>query len=105
MAKTFHDALLWHMQRHGTTIATLAAGAGVSPDVVKKIRVRPGSGTTAKTAERIASFYGKTYGQFMLCDDSVTDDEALLATVRLLSDAERQMLLRQVRGLLGQIDN
>ena len=104
MAETFYDALLWHMDKHGTTVADLAHGAGVSEDAIKKIRTRPGGGTRAQTGARIAAFYGKTLEQFMACED-VGEMETLISTLRLLEPAERKLLLLQAKGILSGRSN
>lgn len=104
MADTFYDALIWHMDKFGTTVAELAHGAGVSEDAIKKIRTRPGGGTRAQTGAKIAAFYGKTLEQFMACAEA-GEEETLLATLRLLDPTERRLILLQAKGIIAGRSN
>jgi hypothetical protein len=102
MAETFYDALIWHMKTHRTKIADLAKGAGVSEGVIKQIRHRPGGGTGAVNGAKIAAYYGKTLDQFMRGEaQSPNDEDAFVAMVSLLTDDEREILVRQVRGMIA----
>lgn len=101
MATTFHDALLWHMERYGPTISALAKGAGVSVDTIKQLRARPGAGTGAENGRRIAAYYGKTLDQFMRCEVAPDDEASFIALVGLLTEDEREILVRQVRGMIA----
>lgn len=95
----FRDALLWHMNRDGTTIADLARGARVSIDVIKKVRSRHGASTNAEAAAKIAAYYGKSVSDFLQCKE-VTDEGAFEALVQLLTPEERKMLVAQMRGMI-----
>lgn len=101
MADNFSDALLWHMERAGHTIAELARGSGVSASAIKQLRARSGSGTSAKTGAQIAAFYGKSYQSFLRCEEDSSEDDALREALSLLSPAERKMVLLQIRGLVA----
>jgi hypothetical protein len=101
MADNFSDALLWHMDRAGHTIAELARGSGVSASAIKQLRARSGSGTSAKTGAQIAAFYGKSYQSFLRCEENASDEDALREALTLLSPAERKMILLQIRGLVA----
>lgn len=103
MALAFGEALIWHMERHGKTIAEVASGAQVSSDVLKKLRSRPGSSTKADTAVKIAGYFGKTVEQFIHCA-AVSPRERLAASLDLLDEREIQMLLSQIRGLIAERD-
>lgn len=97
----FRKALLWHMDKKSIGASQLARGAGVSSDVIKKLRTRPGSSTSAETATRIARYFGKDMADFIaLREDGANDD--LHKLIDLLSDQDRQFLLRQIQGLLNQ---
>jgi plasmid maintenance system antidote protein VapI len=101
MADSFSDALLWHMERHGTTIAALARASGVSASAIKQVRVRPGSGMSAERATKIAAYYGKTLESFMRCDEDAATRNELRAVIELLSLEESKMVLHQIRGLVA----
>lgn len=96
---SFREALMRHMSAHDTTIAELAAGAQVSPDIIKKLRVRDQATTTAEVAMRIAAFYGKTLEQFVAGTDA-GERRKLSAMLDLLSDDEVRVLASQIRGML-----
>ncbi len=96
----FRHALLWHMEQHGTRIAELAKGAGVSVDTVKKIRTRVGASTSAENAAKIAAFYEKSVLQFIHCEDRAEHD-AFIALLDLLTPAERQFVMAQLRGIIA----
>lgn len=96
---SFRDALMRHMSAHDTTIAELAAGAGVSPDIIKKLRVRDQATTTAEVAMRIAAFYGKTLEQF-IAGAEAGERRKLSSMLDLLSDDEVRVLASQIRGML-----
>lgn len=95
----FRDAFLWHLDHHGTTLAELVEGAGVSRDILNKLKARPESSTNVETAVRIAAFYGKTVEQFMRREPSSREREFLRLFDRL-TQQERQLLVAQMRGLL-----
>ncbi len=101
MAQTFNQALLWHMEKFGPTIAELSRGSGVSVDAIKKLRQRPTGGTGSTIASKIAAYYGKSLEQFMQCQDAAQSEDTLLALIRLLTEDERVILLRQVRGMIA----
>lgn len=89
------------MKRHETRPADLARGAGVSLDIIKKLRTRPAASTNAEAAAQIARFYGKSVAQFLKMDED-DDEQSLSALLDLLSEDEQKMLLRQIRGMLTQ---
>jgi hypothetical protein len=104
MESDFRHALLWHMDREHTRPAVLARSAGVSLDIIKKLRTREHSSTNAEVASKIAAYYGKTLEQFIRCEDTATDEASFIALLGLLSADERAILLRQVRGMIAGRD-
>ena len=100
MEKRFRPALLWHMEKHGTTIAELARGSGVTEAAIKKLRVGASQSTDVDRAVAIARFYGKSVEAFMNCSESAEDD-MMRAVLFRLTDAERQILHAQIRGILA----
>lgn len=99
MSGDFRDALLWHMERHGTSITELVEGTGVSRDVINKLKARADSSTTVENAVRIAAFYGKSVNQF-LARREVTQEDRLATLLELLPPEARQLLAAQVEGLV-----
>jgi hypothetical protein len=69
--------------------------------IIKKLRTRPGSTTNAEAGAKIAAYYGKTLDQFLRCEDAASEEDSFIALVGLLSDSEREILLRQVRGMIA----
>ncbi len=101
MTETFRDALMWHMARHKTTIAALAAGSGVSADTIKKLRTRDLSSTKAEAASKIAAFYGKNTAEFMRCEDDSGGNFRLSSLIDQLTPEEARMIALQVQGILA----
>lgn len=100
MGSDFRQALLWHMDRHATSIAELVAATGVSRDVINKLKAREGSSTTAENAMAIAAFYGKSVNDFVQRRPS-TPDGRIAALLDLLEPGERQLLEQQIQGILS----
>jgi len=98
MTHTLRDALLWHMDKHGTRPVDLERGANVSRSVINKLRDRPDSSTKAEEALKIAAYYGKTLEQFLAC---VEPDEIsrLVSLWSRLTAEERRILEAQIRAL------
>lgn len=97
---SFRKALIWHMDQRGTSIHELARGAGVSSDIIKKLRTRENASTNAETASKIAAFYGKDVASFIALRD-VSADQQFIALLGLLNRDERNMIERQLRALAG----
>lgn len=100
MANDFRDALLYHMEKEGTSITELVSATGVSRDVINKLRARPNSSTTVENAMLIAAYYGKTVNQFISLEETDANDAAA-SLVSLLTPEERRLLEAQMRGLLA----
>jgi hypothetical protein len=103
MAGEFKKALLWHMERDGTTVAALAAATGVSSDIIKKIRSpsRTDNSTDVENALLIAAYYGKNVNQFVQCAD-VTPAERAANLLALLEPSEQQLLETQIQALVAR---
>ncbi len=100
MASDFRTALLWHMDKHGTSIAELVTRTGVSRDVINKLKAREDASTTVENGMLIAAFYGKTVNQFVMLQD-VTDWERVQNLFGLLLPEESQLLEAQIHGVLS----
>lgn len=101
MADDFRRALIWHMDKHRTSIADLVRATEVSRDVINKLRAREGSSTTVENAMLIAAFYGKTVNDFVALRE-VDSAERFAALLALLRPEERRLLEAQIRGLLHE---
>ena len=95
----FRHAFIWHLEHHGTSLAELVDGTGVSRDILNKLKARPDSSTNVEAAVKIAGFYGKTVEQFMRCEPSGREQE-FASLLGKLSPQERALLLAQMRGIL-----
>lgn len=101
MARNFSEVLKYHMQKHGTKIAELAQGSGVSENVIKKLRTTHTS-TVAENALAIARYYGMPLEQFMRCDDIATDRDVLANALDLLDDDQLLSVKALIDGLARQ---
>lgn len=99
MDKKFGAALIWHINENQTSLADLARQTGVSLDVIKKLNTGRSVSTTAEIALAIAAYYGKTLPQFLRCSEP--DEKTFTALLDLLTEEERQVLHRQILGLLS----
>lgn len=82
----------------------LAKGAGVSLDILKKLKTRPNASTNAETAVKIAAFYRKSVADFMKCETSEPPEDKENDIAFLfgeLDDKDQESILRQIRGLLS----
>jgi len=102
--KDFRTALIWHMEQKNTRMTELARGAGVSLDILKKLKTRPTASTNAETATKIAAYYGKSVAEFIKCDENTRPKDDISELLNLLSDQEQEFLLKQIRGLLSMRD-
>lgn len=103
MASDFRNALIWHMEENGTSVADLVSGTGVSRDVINKLKARENSSTTVENAMLIASYFGKTVNEFIARNESTTASRTA-AMIGLLQPEEQRLLKAQIHGLLSQRD-
>lgn len=99
MSDDFKAALEWHIAQHNTKIADLAAGTGVSRDIINKVRLREKASTSVENAVLIAAYYGKTVNDF-LAKRPATETSRMRALLDLLSTEDRRLLEAQIRGLI-----
>lgn len=91
MRKPFRDALLAYSENTGVSLKSIAEGAGVSYEQLKKLKQREGAGTDADDAIRIANYLGYTLEEFV--DDALVRDRAEIASLyNQLSPRERAIL-------------
>ncbi len=99
MSESFRNALMWHMERHGTKIIDLVESAGVSRDVINKLKARADSTTTVEIAVKIAAYYGKSINQFLALKE-VSREDRIVTLLELLPPEAQQLLEEQVEGLV-----
>ena len=95
----FRDALVWHMDRTGTTIAELAASTGVTEGTIKKLRSRPEGSTIVVNAVLIANFFGLSVERFLKMEAPEAESRLKELSDLLLPEEER-MIEAQVLGIL-----
>jgi len=100
MSESFREALLWHMNKHGTRMTDIVRATGVSNDVLKKFRTRENYSTTVENGILIAAFYGKTVNQFVN-RELASEQDIIQALVGLLSDTEQRELATHIRSILS----
>jgi len=103
MENDFQKAFLWHMETYQTSIADLVRATGVSRDVINKLRSRPKSSTSVENGILIASYYGETVNQFILCEKPDSEKRAH-ALLDLLPASERQRMEAQIEAVLALRD-
>ena len=99
---SFQAAFLWHLDTHGTKMTDLSRATGVSLDVLKKLKSRPNSSTSAESGAQIAAFYGKSVDEFINFSRAVvsqSETAEFLSLLDRLTAEERKLLLRQLRGM------
>jgi transcriptional regulator with XRE-family HTH domain len=101
MARTFRDALIWHLDRHKTSITDLARSCGVSRDVINNIIRREDSSTSVERAIAIASYYGESVEQFLACGVPNNRLDVVARLIGLITPDELKMLESQLRGLIS----
>ncbi len=104
MENDFQTALVWHMERDGTTIAELAKDTGVSRDIINKLLgkgrgVNKKPSTAVENAILIAAYYDKTVEQFINLDDGASVSRLNQISGFLLS-SEAELLEVQARAIL-----
>lgn len=100
LSKTaFREALIRHRDESGLTLEAVARGSNVPLATVGKLCRREGKQTSAENALQIAQFFGMTLEEFVGMAQ-VDDDAQILRIVRRLDPETKDILLRQMRGLV-----
>ncbi len=97
----FKNALIWHLENEGLTLAEVCRHSGVSRGALTKVKLRAGATTTVENALRVAHCYGKTLEQFLKCE-IVLEDNKLLNLVELLEPSEAEALAAQIEFLIAK---
>lgn len=91
MTKTFRDAFLHALDQTGQSLASVAKGADVSLEQLKKLKQRDTASTNVDDARRIANHFGQRLDDFI--DGRATqEDIELLDLLQQLEPSERQFL-------------
>ena len=98
----FREALIFHTEGPGRpSLKSVAEGAGVSYEQLKKVRQGKSNSTNADDAVKIASYFGLTVNEF-LDHHLEAEREEIARLYRQLSPEERQILLDAARGRSAQ---
>lgn len=105
MAQTFRDALIWHLERHETSVTDLARRTGVSHDAINNMIRREQSSTSIERAMAIAAYYGESVEQFLACAVPNSSFDSVVRLLSLLTPSELRMIEAQLRGLMRARDD
>lgn len=101
--KTFRAALMDAISDRDISLKSVAEGAGVSYEQLKKLGQNKSKSTNVDDAIKIARYFGQTLDQF-LEDDQATNRVELMRLYNQLTDQERAILLRSAKGVLATRD-
>lgn len=97
MTRTFRDAFLDALEQTGQSVATVAKGAKVSIEQLKKLKQRETASTNVDDARRIANYFGKRLDDFI--DGEITEEDIeTLELLHQLEPSERQFLRTAARA-------
>lgn len=103
MTRTFRDAFLDALEQTGQSLASVAKGAQVSLEQLKKLKQRETASTNVDDARRIANHFGKRLDDFI--DGEVTqEDLELLDLLHQLKPSERQFLRTAAKAQIASRD-
>lgn len=103
MTRTFRDAFLDALNQSGQSLASVAKGAQVSLEQLKKLKQRETASTNVDDARRIANFFGKRLDDFI--DGEVTaEDIEMLDLLHQLEPSERQFLRTAAKAQIAARD-
>lgn len=100
---TFRDALLAALEERGMSMKTLADGAGVSYEQMKKLKQGKSSSTNVDDAAKIARFLGVPLSD-LLAGVTSPDDAELADVLQQLKPEDRRFLLNAARAQLAGYD-
>ena len=103
MQKRFREAFLQHLEATGTSVASVARGAGVSKDMLHKLKQGRTMAINVDDAIKIAAYFGQTVNEFVGGTREEIED-TLLRQIAQLSQAERKLLAASLRALLDARD-
>lgn len=101
--KTFRAALMDAISDRDISLKSVAEGAGVSYEQLKKLGQNKSKSTNVDDAIKIARYFGQTLDQF-LEDDQATNRVELMRLYNQLTDQERAILLRSAKGVIATRD-
>jgi len=100
MGKKFRDAFVDRLQQTGTQVAELAREAGVSKDMLNKLKQGKSQSINADDAIKVAAYFDETLNQFVGLSRPELEAEFKDLFGRL-TEAEQQFLLRQIKGIVA----
>jgi len=100
MTKTFREALIEATASGGPSLRSVAEGAGVSYEQLKKVRQGKTASTNVDDAVRVARYLGKTLDQF-LEDPAAQQDAEIVDLWQQLSPDERRFLRNAAKAQIA----
>ncbi|MEL6324598.1 MAG: hypothetical protein AAFQ84_10265 [Pseudomonadota bacterium] len=100
MKTAFREAFIARMSAGDVRVADLVRETGVSRSKIEKLLKRSNDRVEVEDAISVAAFFGQTVEEFMF--GSVESPKAaLVALASLLTDAEAEILVSQLKGLVA----
>ncbi len=99
--KKFRDALLETLEQRRISMRSLAEGAGVSYEQLKKLKQGAAQTTNVDDAKKIVDFLGVSLAELM-DDPEIPGPLEIVDLYNQLSDDERRILIAAARGMRGQ---
>jgi transcriptional regulator with XRE-family HTH domain len=95
----FRDALIWHIEKHGTKVSELSKETGVSRDVINKLLSKSNGTTSAENALLLAAYYGMSLEHFIQKRRG-PQRSSIKDLLALLDPDEERLLEAQLMGLV-----
>jgi plasmid maintenance system antidote protein VapI len=103
MRKTFSEALVDHLTKHGTRVTDIARATGVSKEALYSLKYGKTQNMTVDDAVKVAAFFDETVEEFMGLSSAQVRD-SFYQRLSQLSDRERAILEAAITAFLGEQD-
>jgi len=100
MTLSFKDALLKRVEQSNVSLKSVADGAGVSYEQLKKLKQNKSQSTNVDDALKIARHFGMTLDGF-LEDETAALRSEIASLWDQLSQEERDFLMRSAKGVIA----
>ena len=100
---TFREALILKLKATGKSLKSVAEGAKVSYEQLKKVRQGESKSTNVDDAVKVAAYFGMTLNDFMLGEQATARSE-IVALLERLSPESRDLLISVAKGQLAVED-
>ena len=101
MSKTFRQAFLEMIEHRGLSLKSVAEGAGVSYEQLKKLKQRETQSANVEDAKKLADYLGVRL-ESLLEDPTAASPIEIAEVYNSLTLEERRVLLAAARGLVSQ---